>query len=365
MLIKSLQLLNFRNYAKLDLEFETQPTIFVGSNGAGKSNILEAIYLLSTTKSPRVEEEIELIQKGKEAATIKSILTDKTGSNELMMTLIGDSSGGTNSEIKRFGKRMAVNGVNRRVIDFIGNLPAVIFWPTDINMITGAPALRRWHLDLALAQTHRAYQDGGIPYKKALTLYEQILINRNRVLKRINEGEAKPDELTYWTDELIKYAEIVSQKRIEYFEFINNLNNPLGSFRYEYKQSILSAERLQQYKDREAAAKSTLIGPHRDDFKIKDETDRDLSKFGSRGEQRMATLAFKLAQLEFMSDILGERPVLLLDDVFSELDANHRAVVAEISLKQQTVISTVELENIPQEFLNNSHIIQMNEGQIV
>ncbi len=366
MIIKNLQLVNFRNYSKLELDFTNQTTIFIGPNGAGKSNILEAIYLLSTSKSPRVDEEIELIKKGEEATNIKGIVDESRGNDELMITMVGDG------EIKRFGKKVAINGVGKKVVDFIGNLPAVIFWPSDINLVTGSPSLRRWHLDLALAQLPSSehstisYESlrASISYKKALTLYEQILTNRNRVLKRINEGQGRRDELTYWTDELVKYGQVVSQLRTAYFIFINSFKNPLGKFQFEYHPNVLSYERLEQYKDREIAAMSTLIGPHRDDFALFLEG-RDMSKFGSRGEQRMATLAFKLAQLEHMSDILKIRPVLLLDDVFSELDAPHRAVVAEISTKQQTVIATVELENIPQAFLDSARVLQVENGNII
>lgn len=365
MLIKKLVLANFRNYSKLDFEFSETPTIFTGLNGAGKSNILEALYLLATTKSPRIEEEIEFIKKSTEAATIKGFISDGGDTNELLITLAGNSSFvGTDSDIKRFGKRVSVNGVGKRIIDFIGIFPCVIFWPADINMITGSPSLRRWHLDLSLAQTHRGYKDGVIPYKKALTLYEQVLSSRNKVLRRIKEGQGRPDELKFWTDELIKYGDIISSKRKEYFEFINQFSNPLGNFKFEYKQNILSLEKLEKYRDREVAAMSTLIGPHRDDFQIFLD-DRNMAKFGSRGEQRMATLAFKIAQLEMMAYILGERPTLLLDDVFSELDMHHRAVVADVARKQQTIIATVELENIPQDFLDSSRILRVEDGRLL
>jgi DNA replication and repair protein RecF len=159
MILNKLYLTNFRNYSKLELNFDSAPTIFIGSNGAGKSNILEAVYLLSTSKSPRVDEEVELIKKLEEAATIKGVVENGGEQNELMITMVGDpSSVGTSSDVKKFGKRVAVNGVGRRVIDFIGNLPSVIFWPSDINMVTGSPSLRRWHLDLSLAQADSSYK---------------------------------------------------------------------------------------------------------------------------------------------------------------------------------------------------------------
>jgi len=379
MFLKSLNLTNFRNYTSLDLTFSKKPTIFIGPNGAGKSNILEAIYLLSTTKSPRVELETELIKEDNNFFNVKGILD---GQVELLISVVEEE--GLSETSSSLSKRVMVNGVGRRVVDFIGQLPAVIFWPSDINMVTGSPSLRRWHLDLTLAQIDPQY-------KKALTLYEQILYSRNRVLKRIREEQGKLDELTYWTDQLIEKGEIITSKRQQFFEFINQLQNPLGNFKFEYKQSLPFSDekgKPSELLDREIAAAQTLIGPHRDDFRVilnasegsldsfqnksgdsspsaQNDKSRDMAHFGSRGEQRMATLAFKLATLEYMSKVLGKRPILLLDDVFSELDTNHRAQVAEIAKLQQTIIATVELENIPQDFLDSSSILQVEDGKIM
>jgi len=169
--------------------------------------------------------------------------------------------------------------------------------------------------------------------------------------------------LDYWTNELIKYAKVVSDARIAFLESMNNFESPLGKFIFEYKQSLLNKERLAEYNGREVAAAVTLIGPHRDDF-VLNLNNRNLAYFGSRGEQRTATLAFKLATLEYMALSLGKRPILLLDDVFSELDANHRAHVVEVVSRQQTIIATVELENLPKSFLNSSRILRVEEGVV-
>lgn len=348
MLLKSLQLTNFRNYSSLDIKFDSRPTIFVGNNGAGKSNILEAIYLLSTTKSQRVETETELIKEGEEFSRAEGKLEDLGGSTELVLILSRQEGMGK--------KRVLVNGITKRVVDFIGHLPAVIFYPSDINLVTGSPTLRRWHLDLALAQIDK-------DYKKALTLYEQFLTARNKVLKRIREGEGRADELTYWTDELLKNAVVIAQKRREFFEFIQQLEDPLGNFQFPFKSNEISAEKLQQTNGREIAAASTLIGPHRDDFSLIME-EKNLAHFGSRGEQRMSTLAFKLAQMEYMAHFLNKRPILLLDDVFSELDEGHRSLVGEIVLKQQTIISTIEMSEIPNNLLDKARILRVENGKI-
>lgn len=349
MFLKGLNLTNFRNYSGLELEFDQRPTILVGNNAAGKSNLLEAIYLLSTTKSLRAVTEDELIKKGEEFVKVEGFLTDG-GDSELLVII------NRQTEEVKFRKKVLVNGIGRRVTDFIGNLPAVIFYPSDINMVTGPPTLRRWHLDLMLAQIDPEY-------KKALTAYEQFLTARNRVLKRIREGHSEVTELTYWTDGLVAQGKLISDKRKGFFEFINALERPLGEFIFEYKPSALTVERLSETNGSEVAAAATLIGPHRDDFKISLE-DRNLAHFGSRGEQRYSTLAFKLAQLEYMAKILGKRPILLLDDVFSELDGLHRAHVVDVVSKQQTIIATVELENIPQTFLDSARILRVMDGKI-
>ena len=262
-----------------------------------------------------------------------------------------------NNEQQFFKKRVFVNGIGRRVIDFIGTLEAVIFSPSDINMVTGAPALRRWHLDLALAQSDK-------DYKKHLTSYGEFLTARNKVLKRIKEGLSKTDELDYWTEGLASNGIIIMQKRESLFSFLNNLKTDLGNFSFSYNQSGISLEKLKQYQGREVAAASTLIGPHRDDFSL-NLRDQNLAHFGSRGEQRVATLAFKLGQLEYMAKTSALRPVLLLDDVFSELDHFHRAAVVAIVKNQQTIIATVELENIPPEFLSAARLIKVEDGKFV
>ncbi len=348
MFLKQINLTNFRNYSQIELQFDHRPTILVGNNAVGKSNLLEAIYLLSTSRSPRVENEDELIRRLESFTRVEGFLTEPE--TELLVLI------NRPTEEINFRKKVLVNGISKRMVDFIGNLPAVIFYPQDINMIAGSPSLRRWHLDLGLAQI-------DADYKRSLTAYEQFLTARNRVLKRIREGYGKLDELTYWTNELIRNGQIISEKRQTFFDFIKNLDKPLGQFVFDYQPSQISFDKLQQTNGREIAAAATLIGPHRDDFEILLDS-RNLAHFGSRGEQRTATLAFKLAQLEYMAKILGKRPILLLDDVFSELDANHRAHVVEVVSKQQTIIATVELENIPKSFLDSVRILRVEDGKI-
>lgn len=351
MFLKSINLTNFRTYAQLDVRFDNRPTIFIGDNAAGKSNILESIYLLSTTKSFRADTEDELIKNGESFCRVEGFVEDTPNGGETELLVLINRP---NEEVV-FKKKMLINDIGRRAVDVIGNLPAVIFYPSDINMITGSPSLRRWHLDLTLAQIDSEY-------KRVLTQYEHFLTSRNRILKTIREGHGRAGELTFWTDGVVSRGKIISKKRTEFFEFINKLKTPLGQFKFEYKPSDISEEKLAQTNDREIAAAATLIGPHRDDFSVVLDG-RNIAHFGSRGEQRTATLAFKLAQLEYMAKILGKRPILLLDDVFSELDAHHRAYVVSIVTLQQTIIATVELENISQDFLDSARILTVGNGK--
>ncbi len=377
-MLKSLNLLNFRNYSKLKLDFSSQPTILVGNNAAGKTNVLEAVYFLSTTKSPRVSQDHELIKEGSSVCRAEGEVEEDGQSNNLVVTMTDGSEGG-------YSKRVLVNGVARRVVDFVGNLPAVFFLPSDIEMTTGSPSLRRWHLDVGLAQIDK-------DYKRNLTWYEQFLTSRNRVLKRIREGAGRADELEYWTRELVEKGRQISGKRQEFFEFINKLEKPLGNYFFEYHPSEISLEKLQAINGREVAAAATLIGPHRDDFVIEALSPernrasislsttlsdnrmgrrvegqglwRNLAHFGSRGEQREATVAFKLAQLEYMAKVLGVRPILLLDDVFSELDSIHRDHIVSVASKQQTIISTIELSEVPDSLLKKARILKVEDGKV-
>lgn len=349
MFLSQLNLTNFRNYSHLDLKFDFRPTILVGNNGVGKSNFLEAIYLLSTTKSLRVETEDELIKADADFVKIRGLVVN--GSQTELLVIINSPTKEEKSK-----KRLLVNGISRRTVDFIGNLPATIFYPQDINMVTGSPSLRRWHIDLSLAQIDAAY-------KKSLTLYEQFLIARNRVLKRIKEGKGRLDEIDFWTRGLVENGKIIADKRKAFFDFIEQLPKLLGDFSFEYHPSELSVEKLQETNSREVVAAATLIGPHRDDF-ILITSNNNLAHFGSRGEQRMGTLAFKLSQFEYMTRSLGKRPILLLDDVFSELDEEHRKLVGEIVLKQQTIISTVEMSEIPSNLLDKARILKVEDGKI-
>lgn len=345
MFLKNIKLTNFRNYSKLNIDFD-QVTLFIGNNAQGKSNLLEVIYFLATTKSQRVEKDSQLIKDGENFTTVAG----EAGDVKLEV--------GMHTQDGVFTKRVKVNGIPKRVVDYIGNLVVVMFSPEDINLVAGPPALRRWHIDLTLAQIDR-------DYKRALTEYSEVILSRNRILKRIKEaGLSGSHELDFWDKKALETGTIVSSKRQTLFDFINQAEKSLSKFSFEYLPNLLSTERSREYLPREIAAATSLIGPHRDDFIFR-LNQRDLSYFGSRGEQRTAVLDLKLTELEYINQIKKTRPVLLLDDIFSELDEQHRVYVVSVINRQQTILSAVETENIPKDFLKSVKVIRVDGGEIV
>jgi DNA replication and repair protein RecF len=317
MTLSDLTLTHFRSYTKHSFTFSPTTTLIVGPNTAGKTNILEALMLLSTGKSFRADSDREMIQWRAEFARVKGAVGDTT--SEVLLTST---------------KKYLVNGIPRRQIDFVGNLRAVLFWPEHLELITDSPSLRRKYLDGVLVQVDREY-------RRNLLSYERGLRQRNRLLDLINEGKAHHHQLQFWDQLLIKAGGYLTDKREEFIDFINQCPMPNAQCQIKYDKSVISESRLQQYKDEEVAAKATLVGPHRDDFLVT-KKDLDLSKYGSRGEQRLAILWLKLAELAYIEQKTGERPLLLLDDIFSELDKKNRLFVMDTIGKQQTIITSTE-----------------------
>lgn len=383
MFLKNLKLVNFRNFSEIHLEF-TPLTVLVGNNAQGKSNLLEAIYFLATTKSPRAEKDSQLIKGGEEFARVEGEVENKIQNSKLKnqkdeaeeltkLEIVMQKNGG-NGENNGLTKKVKINGIGRRTSDYLGHFVAVHFSPEDINLVSGPPALRRWHIDLTLAQVDRKY-------KLALNEYYAALTARNRLLKRIKEGLSKLNELDFWTEQLVGAGEIITQKRHDFFQNLNKQINSafLEKLKFVYQENTISHDRIREYLPKEVAATATLIGPHRDDFIFKQDNrdlayfpeeevisseGKELAHFGSRGEQRSAVLELKLTELKFISQIAGTIPVLLLDDIFSEFDAEHRNYVIQAVHGQQTIVSTVELTQIPSDFLKLAKIVKVEKGGI-
>ncbi|KKU13434.1 MAG: replication and repair protein RecF protein [Microgenomates group bacterium GW2011_GWC2_45_8] len=334
MILTTLSLQNFRSYKKQNFEFSPNTTLIIGNNGVGKTNLLEAIFLLAAGSSFRADKDEQMVLYGQEFGRV----TATVGDEELAVVLTKP-------------KRFFVNQVAKRKMDFIGHLRCVLFRPEDIDLILGSPSTRRGYLDFVLEQTDREYRRSSLSYKKGLR-------QRNKLLERIRENQAERKQLLFWDKLLIRNGEVITNKRTEYLEFVSRKIKKRGMpLRLNYDNSIISELRLEQYENNEVAAGKTLVGPHRDDFNFiyqrSGKLEKDLSLYGSRGEQRMAVLGVKLAELEFMDQsISGEadRPVLLLDDIFSELDHEHREAVLNLLEKQQTIITTTDEHLIPDRY---------------
>jgi DNA replication and repair protein RecF len=364
--LATLTLSGFRNYHKRVFTFKNAATVVVGRNAVGKTNILEAIYLLASGDSFRAEKIEEMVNWNYEVSHVGGTVSD----TELRVTLTrGELQG------RRVQKRgYAVNGVPRRKIDFAGNLTAVIFRPEDVGIITGSPSKRRDFLDGVLIQVDREY-------RRAAGSYEKGLRRRNRLLDLIKEGDMDRRALVFWDQLLIKEGNILTEARRQLVDFMNTANVFPKELQIAYDPSLISESRLEQYAQAELASGHTLVGPHRDDFKIVSEISnskfqdpnnnsktikttkigsRDLAVYGSRGEQRMGILWMKMLELMYIEEQTGERPLLLLDDIFSELDSEHDAMVMGLLGKQQTIITTTDIED---RFINDGvEIVRLEES---
>ncbi len=348
MYVQSVNLQNFRSYEKRKFEFVMR-NVIVGANGAGKSNLIEVIYLLATGKSFRADHDREMIAHGQQFSILN------------FQFLI-------NSEILNFQisitdrKKFEINGIPRRQIDFVGRVRAVMFGPADMDLVSGSPSVRRRYLDFVISQVDREY-------RRSLVSYEKGLRQRNKLLDLIRDGLAARNQLFFWDRLLVKDGQYLTDKRAEF----------LATTGFSYDKSEISEARLAQYAASEVAAGSTLVGPHRDDFIFKTSPltpllnsgeGRDVSKFGSRGEQRMAVWWLKQKEIEYLTNnqetdskkqtIPNKQfPILLLDDIFSELDHKHREEVIEFVGKYpgQVIMTSADEHMVPE--MDNTLIIKL------
>lgn len=341
-MLQKLQLQNFRNYTKRTFEFGEKTTLIVGPNAIGKTNILEAVYLLATGKSFRADAERDLIKESAQVASVQSVqdLVLHTASEGAELEIIFDDR-------QRFTKTYKVNGVGKRQVDFVGNLRAVLFSPQDIEIVTDGPSVRRRYLDLVLSQIFK-------DYRLSAHIYERALRQRNRLLWRIREEGVSREQLAYWNELLIENGAVIHEKRKGFLGFLSGLSN----LRMEYDHSVISQERLARYAAEEIGAATTLVGPQRDDFEIRFK-EKKVKNFGSRGEQRLAVFQIKLGELEYVKKQTGESTILLLDDIFSELDHENRHHILEVIPKQQTIMTTTDLHLVDRSAIKRAQLIEL------
>lgn len=395
MFISHLSLANFRNYPRLELDLPPHIVVLQGENAQGKSNLLEAIYLLAAGRSPRAMTDRELINRSALSDELPvcrvAAKAQRGGSNlslELAMMPRATSSRGADlsyldrqTEIKAppMQKRIRVNGVVRRAIDLVGQINAVTFSILDIDVIGGQPALRRRYLDITNSQV-------DAHYLRQLQRYQRVLWQRNRLLRQIAEQEATLDELSFWDHELVESGAYLMLRRDQTVAELSKLaeathdelSGGQGKLRIVYCRSIdkdtgdgschtdeiaeAFTQALQSVRHKELAQGISLAGPHRDDLRfLTDEV--DIGVYGSRGQQRTVALAIKLAEAKFMLGKTGEYPILLLDDVLSELDSRRRShLLQSVAEYQQVLMTTTDLDDFEPGFLAQADVFTVSAG---
>ena len=348
MRIQKISLENFRNYEKIDLEFDDSSNInlFLGDNAQGKTNFLEAITLLSLAKSFRTPDHKSLIGWEKEYSRIKG--TALKSQNELTMEFFIGSLPGQ----RLLKKSLKKNEIPVPVKDFIGEINIVLFHPEDLNMLYLSPSLRRKYLNTILSQIDPEYFE-------SLVNYNRILKQRNKLLALIGEGRAKPIELSSWDQPLAENGLYIYKKRIELVKFLNSklteyykkISNSENNIKVKYQASIdmdePSAENylvlLDLARDTDLRYRQTEKGIHRDDLLFYFDK-HHISEFASRGEMRTLLIALKLAEIEFIEAATNEKPVLLLDDVFSELDKSRQNFLLSAISGFQSFVTATHLD---------------------
>lgn len=334
--MQKLSLKDFRNYKGRKIDLDEGVTVVLGPNASGKTNLLEAIRLVSSGESFRASRIEEMIRFDQDWGKVDIWL--KEGGEEIKLTVMltrGELKG------KRVNKRrFMVNDNGKKRKDFVGRMPSVVFRPQDLGMIEGSPYLRRGWLDEMLSQAVKGYE-------RSLQSYNKALKRRNKILEAIREGEASRYQLTFWDGLLIKHGQVLVEKREEVVNYVNEVfykSELFAKLELEYDKNVVSERRLDQYEKEEVAAGHTLVGPHKDDLIVlfADGKKRDLGIYGSRGEQRMAVLGLKMGELLFLEERLGKVPILLLDDIFSELDRGHGREVYRVMEGRQVVVTTTD-----------------------
>ncbi len=338
MIVKSLKLNQFRNYESLQLSFDKGTNLFYGNNAQGKTNILEAVYLCGTTKSHKGSKDREMIRFGEEEAHIRMAISRSQSAYEIDMHLK-----------KNRPKGIAVNGVPiRKAAELLGIANFVFFSPEDLGIIKNGPAERRRFIDMELCQLDKLYLH-------ELSNYNKVIIQRNKLLKECSFNSQYEEMLDIWDMQLVNYGRKIIGKRREFVESLNeiikeihrNLTGGIENIEVIYEPSVESEaleESLFRNRDRDLRMKMTSSGPHRDDLMVA-VNGIDIRKYGSQGQQRTAALSLKLSEIYLVEKIIHDKPVLLLDDVLSELDSSRQNYLLESIHDIQTMITCTGLDD--------------------
>ena len=364
--ISQLFLTNFRSFEELNLQLAPGITVFHGDNAQGKTTLLEAIYLLAIARSFRAENEREVVnfdaaKRGEQGLVGGLILQENepisvyVGYQAVGLSSLGiTSTKDNNSTSYSVRKQIRVNKIARTSSQLIGQVSAVLFSAEDIDLVYGSPSRRRRFLNILISQADPAYVS-------SLQRYQRVIQQRNQLLKSIRENRSEIGELEYWDEQLVSEGtQIISKRQLSMLrlselclEHHRSLGESNTGFQIEYMPSVKPgrnapetetyfAESLGELRKREIGSATTLIGPHRDDFSMMDGV-RDLGTFSSRGEARTSALILRLAEASYLSANRGDPPIVLLDDVLSEMDVNRRTrVMAKLRDYPQSIITTTD-----------------------
>jgi len=329
--VTKLYLQDFRQFAAATWDLSARVNLIIAPNGSGKTTLIEAVHLLATGKSFRAGKTAEMIRFGRELAQVHALTDEGT---RLGMTLTG---GWVNGQ-KTAPKHYLVDRTKKRATDFVGNLLTVVFQPEDLRLIEGAGERRRDYLDGPLILTSQVYREAAKNYRAAL-------LRRNKTLRQIKETGRGLEVLGVWDRQLLDYAPVLTAARAEYVRFVNENVHSARDYRLVYVPSELTEERLATHQRAEIAVGHSLIGPQRDNLLIEAPLGGqrvDLAVYGSRGQQRLGVLWLKVAELVYLREQTGRLPLLLLDDIFSELDEGARELVLKQVAQQATIITGLD-----------------------
>ncbi|MBM7552208.1 DNA replication/repair protein RecF [Thalassobacillus pellis] len=366
--IKEIKLRSFRNYNQIELQFDDKINVIIGENAQGKTNLMEAIYLLAFTKSHRTPRDKELIQWSQEYAKIEGSVIKRNRRFPLEIIL------------SKKGKKAKLNHLEqKRLSDYIGALNVVMFAPEDLNLVKGSPQVRRRFIDMEIGQIQPAYI-------YHLAQYVKVLKQRNHLLKDLQRHRQTDKTMLYvLTDQLVEHAATILERRFKFLKLLRNWAGPihksisrsLETLEIHYEASVQVSEDMKletivnryqekysEIEDKEIDRGTTLAGPHRDDL-LFHVNEKNVQTYGSQGQQRTTALSLKLAEIELIHNEVGEYPVLLLDDVLSELDDYRQShLLQTIQGKVQTFVSTTGIDGINHEAMAGAEIFRVDNGTI-
>lgn len=357
MYIESLELKNYRNYEYLCMDFHYGTNILFGNNAQGKTNILEAVYLCGTTKSHRGSKDRDMIRFEQEEAHIRMMVNRDGISHKIDMHLKKNKS-----------KGIAIDGIPiKKASELFGIVNMVFFSPEDLNIIKNGPSERRRFMDLELCQLQKIYlQD--------LSNYNKVLNQRNKLLKDIGFSPKLEETLDVWDMQLAAYGKKIISLRKQFMQELNeiireihkNLTGGKEEIMLEYEPNVLASdfeEQLEKAREKDLKFKMTSCGPHRDDFCVRI-NGIDIRKYGSQGQQRTAALSLKMSEIYLVKKIIRENPILLLDDVLSELDSNRQNYLLKSIYDIQTMITCTGLDEFVQNQFSIHKVFHVEEGTV-